>query len=125
MRSWRDCEKRMKTAHPRFPDRTSRLPKPLGKTPRIGRIQRAVRRGFIASQGEPLSTSQLVARAYPRLKAFAIWQYAQVRSAAARWCVRIGRVRGRRGIAVLWSPNAELRRAISGERNMDATWNCK
>ena len=56
--------KRDMDAPPQFPNRADRLPKPLGKTPRVGRIQRAVRRGFIASQGEPLSTSQLVARAF-------------------------------------------------------------
>src|SRR5262249_44988617 len=99
------------TTRPRSQNRVDRLPKPLGKTPRIGRIQRAVRRGFIASQGEPLSTSQLVARAYPRLKAFAIWQYAQVREAAGKWCERVGMVNGRKGRAILWAP----------KRDMDAT----
>ena len=64
--------------------RADRLPKPLGKTPRMGRIQRAVRRGLVSSQGEPWSTSQLVACAYPRLEAFEIWAYGQVRKDAVR-----------------------------------------
>jgi len=44
--------------------RADRLPKPLGKTPRMGRIQRAVRRGLVSSQGEPCGVlaSWLLAR---------------------------------------------------------------
>jgi len=42
---------------------------------RIGRIRRAVRRGFILSGGAPILVRHVLERAYPRLKRFtATWQ---------------------------------------------------
>ena len=41
---------------------------------RVGRCQLACRRAFIASNGRPLSTYELLAYAFPRSKAHAPWQ---------------------------------------------------
>lgn len=69
---------------------------------RVGHIQRQVRREFILSDGRPLSTGELIRRAYPHLRIFASWHYREVRRAARRWGVPIGGGRGRNGI--LWAP---------------------
>jgi hypothetical protein len=82
----------------------SRFPKPpKNQKWRVGRVQRQVRRAFLASNGKPLSTAELIRRAYPRLRKFESWRYRQVREAAERWAVRIG-VAGLRGEPVLWMP---------------------
>jgi hypothetical protein len=75
---------------------------PKNQTWRIGHVQRRVKRGFIASAGKPVTTGELIRRAYPRQTKFESWQYAQVRQAAERWAKRIGTVG--RGGAILWAP---------------------
>jgi len=60
----------------------------LGADRREGRLQRAVRRAFIAS-GKPLTTRELVQWAYPRLKQVPDIQWRYVRLAAERWAVRV------------------------------------
>lgn len=61
------------------PNRADSLPK-WPEWYRIGRIQRQVRRAFIASGGKPLTSSELVRRAYPRLRGtLESWCYRAVR----------------------------------------------
>src|SRR5262249_23428963 len=71
---------------------------------------RAARGAQVANRqpGKPFSTAQIVALPYARQKTFQHWQYAQARKAAARWCVKVGMVKGRRGRTVLWKPRTEL-----------------
>ena len=77
------------TAHSRT--RRARTPTIPPNSPlRIGRVQRQVRRAFIAL-GCPLTTSDLMMRAYPRGYDYSSWRYAEVRLAASRFAVRIGR----------------------------------
>jgi hypothetical protein len=72
---------------------------------RIGHVQRQVKRSFVASGGQPLTTGDLIRRAYPRQTKFESWQYAQVRQSAERWAVRMGTA-SQRGEPVLWKPKA-------------------
>ena len=92
--------------------RASNSPIPAKNPFRIGRIQRQIKRTFIANPGRPLTTSELIRCAYPRLKVFETWRYEQVRVAAERFAVRIGVAKTRRGKPILWLPNAELMRSI-------------
>ena len=62
------------------------------------------RRSFIANPGCPLTTGQLLKRAYPRQQRYQHWQYAQVRLSAERFAQRVGVARDRRGKPVLWAP---------------------
>jgi hypothetical protein len=72
---------------------------------RVGHIQRQVRRAFIACRGSPLSTSELARRCYPRLAGInQSWRWAQIRKAASRWAVRIGRSERGTGRPVIWAP---------------------
>src|SRR5262249_40305842 len=93
---------------PSTPNRADRLPK-WPEWHRIGHIQRAIRRSFIASYGAPRTTTQLAARAYCRQKTpLQSWQYRSVRKAASRWAVPVGLAKGRRGLAILWRPKPEF-----------------
>ena len=79
------------------------------ETHRIGHIQRQVKRAFIASLGRPLSTSQLLIRAYPRQQGpFASWQRRAVRQAADRWAVRAGRSSRGKGTPIMWLPKDKI-----------------
>jgi hypothetical protein len=99
------------TVQDRARSRSIRRPQPP-KWPeihRIGHIQRQVKRAFIASLGRPLSTSQLLIRAYPRQRGpFASWQRRAVRQAAARWAVRIGRSDKGSGTPIMWLPKDKI-----------------
>ena len=77
------------------PTRTSRkayvpIP-PKNHGYRVGRVQRQIRRAFIASNGQPLSTSTLIRWCFPKLKTLPSWHYKSVRVAAARFAKRVGR----------------------------------
>jgi hypothetical protein len=56
-----------------------------------GRVQRAIRWAFTAEGNRPLSTMQLVAWAYPRVRAVQCWHRQNVRRAVSRVATRIGR----------------------------------
>ena len=51
---------------------------------RVGRIQRQVRRAFVASSGAPLEISALLASCYPRLAKFKHWHRKSVHRALKR-----------------------------------------
>lgn len=65
---------------------------------KIGRVQRQVRRAFIASGGRPLPTPEVARRCYPRAVKLEHWQRKNVRRALWKFAVPIGRGRqGREG----------------------------
>jgi hypothetical protein len=74
---------------------------------RVGRVQRQIRRAFTALES-PLTTSELLKRCYPRLTQYASWQRRQVREAAARWAVRIGRSDRGSGTPIMWLPKDKI-----------------
>ena len=76
-----------------MPARVRYVPKPpKNQHSRIGHVQRQILRAFIASDGQPLSTSTLIRWCYPRLKTLPkSWQYKVVKLAASRFAKRIGR----------------------------------
>jgi hypothetical protein len=65
-------------------------------SPRVGRLERAIRRHLILS--ERLTTTQLAQRIYRTTKP---WQLGNVRRAAPKFAVEVGRRRSR-GVPILW-----------------------
>jgi hypothetical protein len=88
---------------------------PIDAKPRVGRLQRDVRRCFIAADGRPLTISDFLPRCYPRVQSFSHWQYRAVGRAARQFGVPLGRAESRQGRPVIWIPNDELRRLINNE----------
>jgi hypothetical protein len=76
----------------------------IGAKSRIGRIRRAVLRGFIVSDGQPITVRNVLERCYPRQRRFRSRQYDLARCALRRVAVIIARQRFGRGRAALWSP---------------------
>ena len=82
----------------------------IANLPRSGRIQRQIRRAFVANGGKPLSTLELIPWCYPNGRK--PWSHHDVRRAAFKYAVPLGRTR-----PVFWAPlkapvrrpNAELR----------------
>ncbi len=71
--------------------RNSAWLKVIASVPREGRIQRAVRRALIASDGRPLKTRDLLRWAYPGTE-HEFWHYKSIYRAAPRYAVKIDRV---------------------------------
>ena len=71
------------------------------RSPRVGRIELRVRRAFIANNGHPLSTTELMRRVYPRVVKFKHWHSYSIRRAAPKFAVRVGRRRCR-GMPIVW-----------------------
>jgi hypothetical protein len=76
---------------------------PLNSSIRLGRVKRAIKRAFIAL-GSPLTTSDLMQRAYPRGYDSASWRYAEVRLAARAVATPVGRSTTGKGRPWLWAP---------------------
>jgi hypothetical protein len=81
---------------------------------RIGRIRLAVRRGFIVSDGQPITIRQVLERAYPRQRRFTSWHYLAARRALRKEAIVIARGRFGRGRPNLWAP--------IGRSNKDSKW---
>lgn len=79
---------------------------------RIGRVQRQVKRAFLAGNGRPMTTADLARWCYPRVKRYRDWHYRNVRRAAEHWAERIAPGRGGQGHSVTWRPKPELLRLI-------------
>ena len=80
----------------------------------VGRVQKAVRRALIASNGKPVSTSEIMAWAFPRLDGrygSGSWRYWSAHRAARKFAVRAGK----QGHSIVWAPNAALMKQIRGE----------
>ncbi len=73
------------------------------RTPRIGRVQRQIRRAFIAHHYRPLTTIELMRWCYPKVTKFKRWHSYGVRRAAPKFAVAIGRRRCT-GYPVIWAP---------------------
>ena len=85
---------------PRSIDRTRMAA--IASLPREGRVQRAVRRCFIASDGAPRCAADLLRWAYPELEHYKRWHRWSVRRAVLRYAVPIGRA-NTRGRPIIWS----------------------
>jgi hypothetical protein len=79
--------------------------------PRVGKVQRGVRRGLIASDGVPQPTASLLPWCYPRAARFELKHYQSLWRAAPRFAIKLGR----RGKGNLWAPNAALLKQIRDE----------
>ncbi len=73
---------------------------------RIGRLRLAVLRCFIVSDGQPICISDVLKRAYPRLKTFPCGHRWSVRVALLREAEAIGRMLKGRGRPNLWAGRA-------------------
>jgi hypothetical protein len=73
---------------------------------RVGRIQRQVRRAFVASSGAPLEISALLASCYPRLAKFKHGHRKSVHRALKRFAVSLGRLPHVQGRPALWAPKS-------------------
>jgi hypothetical protein len=81
---------------------------------RVGRVQKAVRRALITSDGTPVPTGEIMLWAFPRLDGrygHGSWRYWSVHRAARKFAVRVGK----QGHSIVWAPNAELLRQIRDE----------
>ena len=71
---------------------------------RVGRVERSVRRALIASNGKPISTSEIMRWAFPAAR-WPLWvwilRYWSVHRAARKFAVRAGK----QGHVVVFAPN--------------------
>jgi hypothetical protein len=67
---------------------------------REGRIQKQVRRCFVAHGGKPLTSPDFLPWAYPQLAEYKLWHRWSVRRALQKYAVPIGYC----GRATLWAP---------------------
>jgi hypothetical protein len=82
------------------------------KRPRLGHIQVAVRRSFVAADGRPLMIRDLLVRAFPRATEHKHWMRKSVHRALPKFAIPIGRLE-RRGRPIIWMPNAEICRLVA------------
>jgi hypothetical protein len=87
------------------------------KRPRLGHIQIAVRRSFVAADGRPLMVRDFLARAFPLTTEHKHWMRKSVHRALPKFGIPIGRS-ARRGRPIVWMPNADLRRLIRPVRSI-------
>jgi hypothetical protein len=85
----------------------------IAATNRAGRVFRQVRRCLVANDGKPVVIAQLLAYCYPRDSRHPRWHYRNIYRCLRRYAVPIGRLQCGSGRAILWAPNAELRRLIN------------
>ena len=75
---------------------------------RVGRVERQVRRAFIAGKGRPLTTIDLMRWAFPRATRYEPWRYWSVHRAAKKFAIKVRRWdKGN-----LWVPTPDLARRI-------------
>ena len=82
---------------------------------RIGRVERAVTRSFIASNGRPVRTADLLARAFARERRFHPKHYRSLYRATLKYAIKLERSERGKGRPWLWGPTPELLRWIRGE----------
>jgi hypothetical protein len=73
---------------------------------RLGRVKRAARRAFIVSNGEPITSRDVLERAYPRLNRFDGWHRWSAHRALSEFASIVGRNRFGRGRPNLWRHDA-------------------
>jgi hypothetical protein len=79
---------------------------------RTGRIQRGIRRAFIAANGRPLCIRELLARCYPATDDHPHWHRWSIHRALPKYAIPIGRSKAR-GCPIMWAPNSELMQLIT------------
>ena len=85
----------------------------------VGHLQRRTRHVFLLAGGRMVTSTELVARCYPRTGgAGQSWRYARVRRAAERWATRVGRLEHQQGRPWLWAPKPELMELIRGGKSI-------
>jgi hypothetical protein len=94
--------------------RKNGLPIVISSKSRIGRLRRCIKRAFIVSNGEPLTTSEILPRAFPRLTHYPCGLRWGLRLALLREAEPIARNRFGRGRPNLWAPKADPRDMPSG-----------
>ena len=77
---------------------------------RVGRIQRQIKRAFIASGGQPLLTIHLLEHGYPRVDHYERWHYVSIYRAASKVAERVG---GPGRAFIIWGPNRELTKRLA------------
>jgi hypothetical protein len=75
------------------------------------RVERQVRRPFVASNGRALQIGDLLARCYPGATDHPIWHRTNVHRALPKFAVSLGRTNAQ-GRPIMWAPNPELMRLI-------------
>jgi hypothetical protein len=90
----------------------------VGQIPknRIGRVQRRIRRAFIASEGRPLLTIDLLEHAYPRVDRYQRWHYKTIYKSAEKAAERVG---GPGRAFIVWGPNRELAERLAEDASAD------
>jgi hypothetical protein len=78
----------------------SRWCKAIAAVEREGRIQKQIRRRFVAAGGKPLRSPDFLPWAYPKLSKYQGWHRWSVRRALLKYAIPIGRS----GHATLWAP---------------------
>jgi hypothetical protein len=81
--------------------------------PRIGRVQRQVRRALVANNCKPLSIGELLAWCYPAASGHPRWHRWSIHRALPKFAVPLGRNSGRQGRPMIWSPSAEICRLVA------------
>jgi hypothetical protein len=80
---------------------------------KVGRLQRAVRRVFAANNGQPALTTDFM-MAFPTRSTFVNADYFDMRRAAHRFAIPIGRSSNNgKGRPLIWLPNDELLRLVA------------
>ena len=74
--------------------------------PREGRLVSAIKWAFVMSRGEPLTSGDLLRRCY-LWEWISRWQRANVRRAAGRLAINVGRAASR-GRPIVWAPRPGL-----------------
>jgi hypothetical protein len=82
---------------------------------RVGRLRRCIKRAFIVSNGEPLTTSEIMRRAYPRFRRVPAGYRWGLRRALRQEATAIARMRFGRGRPCLWLPLTTKQKADDGQ----------
>ena len=81
----------------------------------VGRVQRQVRRAFVASNGRPLQIGDLLARCYPGTTDHPVWHRTNVHRALPKFAVSLGRTNAQ-GRPMMWAPSPELMRLVEAPK---------
>jgi hypothetical protein len=81
--------------------------------PRVGRIQRQIRRALIANNCKPLSIRELLRWCYPAVKQHPRWHRWSIHRALPKFAIPHGRNTERQGRPMIWSPRSEICRIVA------------
>jgi hypothetical protein len=83
-------------------DKSGRFTGITYKPPGCGRVQKAVRRTFIAHGYQPLTIGAFLPRCYPKARRYVWWMRSSVHQALRRCAVSLGRQWHLQGAPHLW-----------------------